>query len=179
MICKNCNNEIADNESFCPFCGHNVHDPAPEKYLKGGEEDAPVCNATTENKPFEDIDLKPDYIRRNTNPDRESKLEKLSEAFLDSGTQIPEISVETAEKLEKTAMILGIISIVLSAIRWISAIGLILAITGFFLISKAINIYKKSPTTMFKRCKAANILCAIGLCLSFGITFYWGLLSVL
>lgn len=178
MICKNCNNEIADNETFCPFCGHNVHTPAPEKYLKGGEDDMPVRNATTENKPFEDIDLKPDHIRKNTNPDRESKLEKLADAFLDSGTQTPECSVETAEKLEKTAMILGIIAIVLSAIKWISVIALILSITGFCLISKAINTYKKSQSTMFRRCKTANILCSVGLCLSLGITLYWGLISV-
>lgn len=179
MICKNCNNEIADNETFCPFCGHKVHDPAPEKYLKSGEDDTPVRNATTENKPFEDIDLKPDYIRKNTNPDRDSKLEKLTDAFLDSGTQSPENTPEEGEKLEKTAMILGIISIVLSAIRWVSLIGLILAITGLCLVSKAINIYKKSQATMFRRCKTANILCSIGLCLSLGITLYWGLISVL
>ena len=87
MICKNCNNEIADNETFCPFCGHNVHTPAPEKYLKGGEDDMPVRNATTENKPFEDIDLKPDYIRKNTNPDR--KAESMEKAAIKALGNLP------------------------------------------------------------------------------------------
>lgn len=179
MICKNCNNEISDNETFCPYCGQNVHDAPPEKYIKGGEDDAPALNTTVENKPFEDIDVKPDYIRKNTNQDRENKLQKLSSSFLDSDTQPTDYSPADGEKLEKTAMILGIISIVLSAIKWISVIALVMAITGLCLISKAINIYKKSQFTMFKRCKTANILCLVGLCMSLGITMYWGLIAVL
>lgn len=173
MICTNCNKEISDNETFCPYCGQNVrvsHNVAPLP----SDEDVIHKNLDTEN-----IEAKPDYIRKNKNPDRESALDKLTEAFLDSDTQIPEHSTEDGEKLEKTAMILGIIAIVLSAIRWISALGLILAITGLILISKAINIYKRSRKTMFRRCKTAYILCSIGLCLSLGITVYWGLIAIL